>query len=147
MINKILVPVDGSKNSMKALEMGLEMAGKYDSKLVVLSVAAQKSIGDVVLVGLKEEREFVRETVNEAMSGAKSALEAAENLVAAAKIETEYVAKVGEPADVILAEALDKEADCIVMGCRGLSGLQQFLLGSVSNKVVNSANIPVLVVK
>ena len=147
MINKILVPVDGSQNSMKALRMALEMAEKFNAKLAVLSVAVQKPIGDVVLVGLKEERDFVREAMAAAMTDAKSVLEAAENLIAAAKLEAEFEVKAGEPADVILTEALDKNADCIVMGCRGLSGLEQFLLGSVSNKVVNHANIPVFVVK
>ena len=147
MINKILVPVDGSENSLKALKMGLEMAAKFAAKLEVLCVALKNPINDVVFVGLKEEREFVREEIDAAIVATDGVIKAAKAMVDEAKLDAEYEVRVGEPAEIILDEAIVKEADCIVMGCRGLSGLQHFLLGSVSDKVFNGAKIPVFVVK
>lgn len=147
MINKILVPVDGSEHSFKALKLGLEMAVKFDAKLAVLSVANKNSINNVVTIGLKEERDFVRENIDAAMVGAESVIKAAKDIVNNANVEAEFEVKIGYPAEVILDEAAAKKADCIVMGCRGLSGLQQFFLGSVSSNVVNGAEIPVFVVK
>ncbi|MNR36447.1 Stress response protein NhaX [compost metagenome] len=53
----------------------------------------------------------------------------------------------GSPAEVILAYAKEHGADVIVIGSRGLGGIREFVLGSVSHNVVQSARIPVLVVK
>jgi nucleotide-binding universal stress UspA family protein len=53
----------------------------------------------------------------------------------------------GSPAEVILSYAKEHGADVIVIGSRGLGGIREFVLGSVSHNVVQSARIPVLVVK
>lgn len=53
----------------------------------------------------------------------------------------------GSPAEVILAYAKEHTVDVIVIGSRGLGGIREFVLGSVSHNVVQSARIPVLVVK
>ncbi|MGV2947877.1 universal stress protein, partial [Acinetobacter sp. AGC35] len=53
----------------------------------------------------------------------------------------------GSPAEVILKYAKQQEVDVIIIGSRGLGGIREFVLGSVSHNVVQSARIPVLVVK
>ncbi len=53
----------------------------------------------------------------------------------------------GSPAEVILKYAKQHDVDVIVIGSRGLGGIREFVLGSVSHNVVQSARIPVLVVK
>ncbi|MNY55760.1 Stress response protein NhaX [compost metagenome] len=53
----------------------------------------------------------------------------------------------GSPAEVILNYAKEQGVDVIVIGSRGLGGIREFVLGSVSHNVVQSARIPVLVVK
>lgn len=53
----------------------------------------------------------------------------------------------GSPAEIILNYAKEQGADVIVIGSRGLGGIREFVLGSVSHNVVQSARIPVLVVK
>jgi nucleotide-binding universal stress UspA family protein len=53
----------------------------------------------------------------------------------------------GRPADVIIAEAEDKDVDLIVMGSRGLGDITGRVLGSVSNQVVQESKIPVYIVK
>lgn len=147
MINKILVPVDGSENALKALKMGMEMAIKFDAKLEVLCVVNKNYLNDVVIVGLKEERDFVKENLDTAMTGADSVIKAAKALVDEAKLGVEYEVRIGDPSELILDESVTKNFDCIVMGSRGISGLKELLLGSVSHNVVNGAKVPVFVVK
>ena len=59
----------------------------------------------------------------------------------------ETVVREGYPATVILEEAEQREADLIVIGTRGLSGLKHLLLGSIAERVVQKAHCPVLTVK
>ena len=147
MIKKILVPVDGSENANRALIMAMEMANKFDAKLYVLCVVSKTYLNGLIATEFRNDENLAREHVDAAMLGADSVLKAAKELVGATNVESEFVARVGEPVGIILDEAKANNADCIVIGCRGLSGLEQFLLGSVSHSVVNEANIPVFVVK
>ncbi len=73
------------------------------------------------------------------------ALEKATNMGLAGKATSKLL--VGKPGDVILYEAANGDFDLIVIGNRGLSGLKEFVLGSVSHQVVDESKIPVLVVK
>ena len=68
-----------------------------------------------------------------------------QNISAANKFET--LIKFGSPAKSIISLAKDEHFNLIVVGSRGLSGLSEFLLGSVSNKISHAATIPVLIVK
>ena len=61
--------------------------------------------------------------------------------------KADFVEKEGNAAELILSVARKEGADSVVMGSRGLSGITEFLLGSVSTKVTQYAEIPVLVVK
>jgi nucleotide-binding universal stress UspA family protein len=62
-------------------------------------------------------------------------------------VEVETHAREGDPAEVLIAVAEEVSADLIVVGARGLSGLQRFLLGSVSNKLSHHAPMSVMVVR
>ena len=55
--------------------------------------------------------------------------------------------KDGRPADVIVQTAIDDHVDLIVLGSRGLGGIKQLFLGSVSDRVADEARCPVLIVK
>ncbi len=55
--------------------------------------------------------------------------------------------KEGRPADIIVQTAIDNQVDLIVMGSRGLGGVKQLFLGSVSDRVADEAPCPVLIVK
>lgn len=68
-----------------------------------------------------------------------------QNINSSAKLETRLT--FGSPAKSIIALANEEHFNLIVMGSRGLSGLSEFLLGSVSNTVSHAALIPVLIVK
>lgn len=60
---------------------------------------------------------------------------------------TKFSLEVGHPSERIIAMAKKTGADAIVIGSRGLSGIAEFFLGSVSSKVAQYANVPVLIVK
>ena len=76
-------------------------------------------------------------------------LHRAEERVKAAKHDgkVSYEMEVGHPSERILAAAKENGADAIVLGSRGLSGIAEFFLGSVSSKIAQYAAIPVLIVK
>ncbi len=69
------------------------------------------------------------------------------NQNASASVKFETLIKFGSPAQSIISLAKDEKFNLIVVGSRGLSGLSEFLLGSVSNKISHAATIPVLIVK
>jgi nucleotide-binding universal stress UspA family protein len=62
-------------------------------------------------------------------------------------VEVEMLAREGDPADVIIQVAEEKDAELIVVGSRGLTGLQRFLLGSVSSKLSQLAPTSLMVVR
>ena len=146
MFKKILVAVDGSDQSLKALKLAVEMQGTYDSELLILTVYRHYSL-------LEASMSMVRgDTKPEAMDNImrEHATTIAENCKASAKeygsTNVRAFVKNGPPARTIIKFAKSKEADLIVLGSRGQGDLEDFLLGSVSHKVTGLAACPVLVV-
>ena len=138
MINKILVPVDGSAHSKKALEFACELAKMFESSLHLLHVVQPPISTQTIGIGTSVvTTEFRREDLEE-IGG--SMIEAA-RLIAIAhgckNIETQIEA--GSPARHILDSAKKHNADLIVMGSRGLTDIAGLLLGSVSHNVTHLA--------
>lgn len=144
MYETILFPTDGSDASLRALDHALELAGTYDATLHVLYVVdTSYPYGDFDGVGvdltpvfeaLREEGERTIETVEERAGEAG-------------------VDVLGEPREdsvvhrAILGYADEVDADLIVMGTHGRRGLNRWLLGSVTERVVRAASAPVLTVR
>ncbi len=138
MISKLLVAYDGSKQSEKAYQLALDMASKYSAKMIVLSVARPPEPPVAV------ELEAVLETATEYYEGHfKCMKEQAEAL----KIEASYRVRVGHPAEQIVHLATEEGVDTIVMGHRGESFMQRWLLGSVAKRVLSYAHCTVVVVR
>lgn len=148
MYHKILLPTDGSKYAEKAAEHAIWIASQSDAEIIVLNVMDTSS-----LVGLPAEDLTVRVTEILKEEAHKS-LDKVDDLVREFKKEEGLTkdiklikeTKEGSPADVILKTVEDEGVDLIVMGTSGKHGLDRFLLGSVTEKVVRSANCPVLAV-
>lgn len=147
MFSKILLPVDGSENSERALKMAvnIQKAQSNESEIIILNVYKHHSHREVSLAMVRPEdpepmdhglQEYAHEVVK---WGADKATK-----MGATKVRT--VVHSGPPARTIVATARDEEAELIVIGSRGLGDLQSFLLGSVSHKVTSLADVPVLVV-
>ncbi|KUO93262.1 MAG: universal stress protein [Thermocladium sp.] len=139
MFQKIVVAYDGSPHSKRALDMAIDIAKKYGSRLYIIEV-----VDPAALIGLGVSP--VPQTVlDQLYQKAKDDIEEARKR--AAGLETEGQVLEGDPATSIL-EFVDKvKADLLVSGSRGLSTLKRLFLGSVSSRLVSEARIPVLVVK
>lgn len=138
MIEKILVPVDGSEHSKKALELACELGKKQGSSLHVLHVA-QPPPGKRVLV-LGAAAVTVEADQEELEKSGKKVVSAAEDIARGHGFDKVAVSVVGgDPAAGIIDYAKSKKIDMIVMGSRGLGDLSGLLVGSVSHKVSHLA--------
>lgn len=137
-IKKILIPMDGSKNSLRGLETAIYLARQCHATLTGLYVMPiyPKSL---LLKPIPYEAELVKI--------AKAFLEKAKTRSAQNGIVFNEKIIRGRAAEVILDFANDKKFDLIVMGARGLGSIKEAFLGSVSNAVVHKSKIQVLIVK
>lgn len=146
MISSILIPVDGSEHSQKALQVGCDLAVKYGAVVHLIHVT-ESPVRDqtMVLGGASVTLHASPEELEDAGSRViKFASEYAQKR-GIKEITTEL--KGGKPAQQILESASQTHADMIVMGSRGLSELAGLLIGSVSHKVTNMAPCTCVTVK
>ncbi len=148
MYNKILLPTDGSKYANKAAQHAIWTAGQSGAEIIALNVLDTSS-----LVGLPAEdlsirvTEILKEEAKQTMAKVEELVEEFKKEKGLNKdIKLIKEIKEGSPADIILKTVEDEGVDLIVMGTSGKHGLDRFLLGSVTEKVVRSANCPVLAV-
>ncbi|MGD9504024.1 MAG: universal stress protein [Syntrophobacteraceae bacterium] len=136
---KVLVPTDGSIYSMKAVEMAVAMAEKEGAEVTLLSVAyyAKEDLDEMPL-NLQEKMEA---HATEALKKAKAIFEQ-KGLPVKAILETGLV-----PANNIIEMAEEGSFDKIIMGSRGLTGLEKVLIGSTAAKVTAHAPCSVTVVR
>ncbi|AFS79230.1 universal stress protein domain-containing protein, UspA family [Gottschalkia acidurici 9a] len=129
-IKKILVPVDGSEPNKKAIDEAKDMAARFNSKVYLLHVVDVDYLLDhSVLSDLKSQRARI---LDEAVSHFEG-------------IDVEKTIVLGNPSEEIMRKADEEDIDLIIMAKRGLTGLQKYLIGSVTSKVVSHSKKPVLV--
>ncbi|SHG90872.1 Nucleotide-binding universal stress protein, UspA family [Thermosyntropha lipolytica DSM 11003] len=139
MFEKILVPFDASEFSLRALEVAIDLAKKYEAELYTISIIHTPDFaflsGEVDDVKAEGEAFF------------QEKLKAVEDLATAHGITVKNEIRVGHPAETILNFASGKKIDLIVLGHRGTSAIKDFLLGSVAAKVMYYAPCKVLLVR
>ena len=155
MFQKILVPLDGSEHSLKALERAAEIAKRFHGKITLihaysipvqpLMVPEPSTIGSLsipILTGAEASKmaEAVRKLGNRI-------LEDGEQKVKAEGVQVEKVLAEGHAVQEIVRVAKEGDFDLIVVGARGISHIKEILLGSVTDGVIHHARCPVLVVK
>ena len=140
-MQSIVVGTDGSPSAEVAVRRAIEVA-KGSGATVHLVTAYP----DIPAYGERLGTSAKRDPIN--------LREVAENLVARTSgefasqgVEVETHAREGDPAHVIIEVAREEDADLIVVGARGLTGLQRFLLGSVSSKLSHHAPCSVMIVR
>ena len=150
MIKNILVAVDGSESSAKALDFAADMADKYGAALTVLNVSQASATvgvmpqqimdysGSGMIVMPNVFREIHNEILNKAIEHAKTAKP---NLTISPKLVE------GDPASQIVATAKNDGFDVVVIGHKGAGRVKEMFLGSVSEKVAHLAPCPVIIVR
>jgi nucleotide-binding universal stress UspA family protein len=135
----ILIPTDGSEQAAAAIDVGVDITSNYDARLHALSIV------EPIAMGVDFQSADVFELLEEA---AQSAVDSVENKASQASLsEIETSVKYGHPYREIHSYVDANEIDLIVMGAHGRSGLERYLLGSVTEKVVRTSAVPVLTVR
>lgn len=133
----VLVPTDGSDSARAAGTTAVDLARATDATLRVLSVVDLGAVwGDDAGTILDAVEKGARRAVDEVADEAE-----------AAGVPVETAVLTGSPVRAILEHADDEGVDCIVVGTHGRTGLDRVLLGSVAERVVRLADVPVLGVK
>ena len=145
MFNKILIPVDGSEGSWRALENAVAIGEKFGAELVVATVI--QPYNNAALLSVPLDAKTITDGNSELEKVGDKVLQMAAERLMGYKGKVDYCVEVGHPSERIIALAKKSNAEAIVIGSRGLSGIAEFFLGSVSSKVSQYADVPVLIVK
>ena len=136
-IKKILVPMDGSKNSMRGLDEAIYLARQCHAIITGLYVVPTSNSTDSQISHLEK---YLLNNASKFMLKAKT--RAAQN-----GILFDNVIIHGDEGPKIISYANDKSYDIIVIGSRGMGSMKEIFLGSTSNYVLHKSKIPVLIVK
>jgi nucleotide-binding universal stress UspA family protein len=135
---KILVPLDGSTNSMRGLDRAIEIAKGGDAEITGFYVFHLP-----MAAGIK----YTAKMKEEAQRKAVKAIGPAMNKTQKAGATFKYKTGGGNTGSEIVKFAKNGKFDMVVIGARGLGGAKEAFLGSTSNYVMHKTAIPVLVVK
>ncbi len=137
----IVIATDGSENSERAISYGIEIAKMSGATVHAIYVVDTSSFSSIPMdAGWEAMYEILKKEGEKAVSDVKENGEAA-------GVEVKEILGEGHPSNEIIDFAENNNADLIVMGTHGKSGIDRFLLGSVAEKVVRNSKIPVMVVR
>lgn len=145
MFEKILVAVDGSDSGQIALETAVEMQKAFQSELLILTVynehnmwKASVSMVNPELTGSTDAvlQQYAKKVAEDSKAFAKEQ--------GVTKVRSFYMG--GDPARTIVKFSKTHNVQLVVLGSRGLSSSERYLLGSVSHKVTSTSDRPVLVI-
>jgi nucleotide-binding universal stress UspA family protein len=141
---RILLAVDGSKNSLHAVDFLIEHAAWYREtpqlELVTVHLPVPKLPGMGAAVGKAQIEKYYQEEGEKLLAAARRKLDAA-------GVRYEARVLIGPVAETLVKHAKDRRCDLIYIGTRGHSELGKALLGSIATKVLHISDIPVLLVK
>lgn len=143
MIKKILVPIDFSNYSKKALQYTVNFAKKFDAEIVLVYVIepmiypADLSMGQMVIP--QSEMNLSEKSDKELVQLAKSEI--------GDKLKYKVLVKTGKPFMEIISTAKEVDSDLIIMATHGHTGVEHLLFGSTAEKVVRKAPCPVLTIR
>jgi nucleotide-binding universal stress UspA family protein len=138
MYDRILVPTDGSEETRGAVEHAVELATAYEAVFHTLYVVDTNVGADTSIPGALDALEQAGEAaIDEVISQAE-----------ARGVETiEAAVAQGAPHRAILDYVEENDVDLVVMGTHGRTGLDRYLLGSVTEKVVRLSDVPVMTIR
>lgn len=144
---KILIPIDGSKLSAKAVQEGVNLANTLGSSVTFLIATKPfSSLGDLDHAFGGSSDSFKRQAIEYLEAGAREALRSASEVARAANVHADTLTvEIDQPHVAIIDAATSTGADLILMASHGRSGVKAALLGSVTHKVLTHTSLPVLV--
>jgi nucleotide-binding universal stress UspA family protein len=152
MIQKILVAVDGSENSIRALDFALEFSERYNATLTVVNVSESSTVaaapspqiaaysgdsGSMVIME-RDMRKFHEEILDKALAYAKKAHPG---------LSVTTILREGDPALEIAALAKDGDFDVVVVGHRGTGKISELFLGNISERLAHMLSCTVVIVR
>jgi nucleotide-binding universal stress UspA family protein len=137
-IEKILVPIDGSRNSYRALDFAILMAKSFNATISVVFVIDLQTIREYAVLDPISKRLELQ---------GKRLLKKLKTKVTKSRIKFSGKIIHGKTGITIIKLANKEKFDIIVMGARGLGGFSGLLVGSVSNYVIQKSKKPVLIIK
>ena len=138
MYDDVLIPTDGSESAERAARHGVVLARAYDATVHALSVIDERDYDGVADGRVPDPGDAAVE---------RDAQEAVEAVADLADGETVTRVEAGVPSEAILAYATEAGVDLVVMGTHGRTGVDRFVIGSVAEKVVRRADVPVVTVR
>ena len=138
MYERILIPTDGSTGTAHVAMQAIDLAEQYGSTLHVLNVV-DSDVGSML--------SDIQETKEELEQQGERAVERVETMAEIHGVDAETDVVQGDPADQILEYADEIDADAIVAGTHGRSGVKRQLIGSVAERLVRHADCPVMTIR
>ena len=152
MFSKILVPLDGSALSEKALAMAQNLASTSDTSIHLMQVIslwpeldARRGSGGEPITILEMEQDAARQLIEIRTARGKAYLEGLAVQLQQAGIHVTTVMREGAADENIVEYAKEQDIDLIVMSTHGRSGFKRFFVGSVTDRVIRTGETPVLV--
>jgi len=137
MFEVIVVATDGSESVERAVDVALDLAGRFDAAVHALYVVDAGEVESTPESVRDELRDALRERADEAL----------DDVAAGTDRPVTTAVREGRPAAEIDAYAREHDADVVAMGTRGRHGENRFLIGSVAERVVRTCPVPVLTVR
>ena len=148
MFSKILICSDGSEGALTAARMGARIAQKFHSEALLLHTYDLAVAAYPTFVAGVWELALSPEGMDSYAAEARLALEThTGKIFQEAGVKYEALIERGHPVEIITRLAAERKMDLIVIGSRGLNGLESFLIGSISEGVLHHAHCPVLIVR
>lgn len=141
MFNKIMVAIDQAEITNKLLDAAVEIAQNKQTQVTLVHVSQEYVSNGMTYV----PENFLEEILNEMEKAGLEQLQQAKSKLKSAGINPETVHLKGDPAHEILNYARDTGQQLIIIGSRGLRGIKEMMLGSVSHKVSQLSHCPVLI--
>jgi len=153
LFQKILVPLDGSDHSLRALEEAAQIAKFFSGKLTLINVYSVQPIlmpvqsapsytGGPIFTGSEVSR-----LIEAAKKSGNKILEDGEQRISPTGVQVEKLLVEGHAVEKIVRVANESNFDLVVIGARGISHIREMLLGSVTDGVMHHVHCAVLVIK
>ncbi len=139
-LHHILIPVDFSESSLKAVDYGAEIASRFQSEITLLHVIESLPYPAFYPEGFTPTFDYdpqLRQRINENL----------DPILRNSELPVHRVIRLGTPSSEIVHYAVKKDIDLILMSTRGLTGLEHILIGSTTERVVRMSEVPVLTIE